>query len=66
MFGGTDCAEAEEIKAQTLSSKGRRKFFQVRSPLEQKSERVEAVAVMVLETLTSRTRVSAPLVDIAE
>ena len=31
IFGRADCAKAEEAKAQTMSSKGRRHFFIIRS-----------------------------------
>src|SRR6476469_1542866 len=34
IFGGTDCAKAEEAKAQTMSSKGRRALLIVRSLLK--------------------------------
>jgi hypothetical protein len=66
-FAGTDCPNADETKALAKSGKGRRNFLKIRSPFEEKPDRVGAVTATVLEDADIAARVgAAPWVDIAE
>ena len=59
IFGCTDCANAEETKAQAMSTKGRRNLLKTCSPFEQKSDCAGALTATVLEDANIATRASA-------